>query len=299
MDTQSRVSNWVSGQSSEASNYSSPFQLTPSQASDPSRFEFYSSKSKHAGRSRSHSSTETARPPPRRSNTDHGHGRRHHRHHDNQTSSHSRSATTTSATASTTTTTTNTSSKRHNRARSATTNMYYTASSDATAVPTPVRSQTMPITTVPGGQKIMLPLGEPGQTYLIIPTRGNQIDVVASSPTSDTKIHHYPTGASSPIKKSLPLFKRLLSSFTNSQDRSLSPSSSRTGSSRSRSQEGVRSWTLVDMFDPNSSGSTLVEDSERKSKSSRSSGSKAYVESGGKQKRSRESGSRRERSGSR
>jgi len=258
-------------------------------------FEFYTSKSKHAGRSRSHSSSETARPPPRRSNTDHGRGQRHHRHHDDQTSSRSRSAATTSVTASTATTA---SAKRHHRARSATTHMYYTASSDATAVPIPVRSQTMPITTVPGGQKIMLPLGEPGQSYLIIPTRGNQIDVVAS-PSPDTKNHHYTTGASSPIKKSLPLFKRLLSSFTNSQDRSLSPSSSRTGSSRSRSQEGVRSWTLVDTFDPNSSGSTLVEDSERKSKSSRSSGSKAYVESGGKEKRSREGRSQRERSGSR
>jgi hypothetical protein len=187
MATQSRVSNWVSHQSSEAPKYSNPFQYSPSEAADKSRVEFYA-QPERSGRSRSHSSSETARPTPRRSHTDHGHGHRSHRSHRDQSSSSSKplSGTESSTTATTTT-------KRHHTSRSQTTPVYYPTTVTQT-FPTPIRSQSMPIA---NGHPIVLPQAKPGQTYVLIPNHRKGTDGVVStillafcSPTNSRSRHH-------------------------------------------------------------------------------------------------------------
>jgi hypothetical protein len=175
LETQSRVSHWVSNQSSETSKYSSPFHPLPSEAADPSRYEFYTADpisapvatATKSSRSKSQPQpSEPTSPTPRRSHTDHGEpGRRSHRRHRDHSSSydaHERDGSPRHHTRRDRYRYDPESevpipppTRRHHHSRSHTTQVYYQPPMAVPIIlPAPIRSQTMPapIVVVPGGR---------------------------------------------------------------------------------------------------------------------------------------------------
>jgi hypothetical protein len=183
MESQSRVGRWVDNANQHAREFGNPF--VPSQADPAEKSDFYSSSSSSSHRRTKSSST---RPSTTRSFTvpeqrDRARGATsHHHHHRSGTSSNMRS----SPTSSSDTSSSSASTARPHHSRSHTVHTQYPAYGTRAPAPQPVRSRTLPGGIVyeldPQGKgDIILPPVPHGQTYVIVPPHGKQVNVIVSS----------------------------------------------------------------------------------------------------------------------
>jgi hypothetical protein len=176
MESQSRVGRWVDNANEHSREFVNPF--VPSHSDPAEKSDFYSSSSHRRSKSTSvkQSATRSFAVPEQR---DHDYGHRSSHHHRSGYSSNTRSSSSSSGTSSTTTYT----ARPHN-SRSYTVPQH---PSHGAHVPLaqPVRSRTMPHGShyeldPRGNGAIMLPR-KPGQTYVIMPPHGQQLNVVVST----------------------------------------------------------------------------------------------------------------------
>lgn len=228
MESQSRVGRWVDNANEHAREFANPF--VPTHVDPAEKSDFYSSSSHRRTQSSSakHSTTRSFT-VPQSQDRPRGASSHHQSSHRSGTSSNTRSSSSSSSSS--------VSTARPHNSRSYTVHTQHPTQGARAPLPQPVRSRTMP-----GGYHyeldprakgdIILPPIQPGQTYVIVPPHGRQVNVI--SPDRSHVVHRVmsptPSYQSSPNKEQ-PLIKRLFGfgSPSGGSSRSGSHSSRKTG----------------------------------------------------------------------
>lgn len=230
MESQSRVGRWVDNANEHAREFGNPF--VPTHVDPAEKSDFYSSSSHQRSRSSSTrpSTTRSFTVPESRDRPRGGSSHHHQPHRSGTSSSNTRPSSSSSGTSSSS----SASTARPHNSRSYTVHTQHPAHGTRSPLPQPVRSRTMPTgyhyPQVKGN--IVLPPIQPGQTYVIVPPHGRQVNVI--SPDRSHVVHRVmspsPSYQSSSTKDQ-PLIKRLFGfgSPSGGSSRSGSHSSRRTG----------------------------------------------------------------------